>query len=105
MSKIIDARRVLNEIVERISMGDIDEGEIVDLVQLAESLLYRRRSGSPRAPVKSKPLTAEIVEQAKRIKAAAPEMSIQEIANILKINPGRVSGALLGEYDNMEANR
>lgn len=72
-----------------------EELDCPELANLA-SEIGRRPSGG-RAPATSQSMTPALAKKIKQIKAANPDLSQAKIANMLNINPGRVSEALKGK--------
>ena len=74
-----------------------DELNCVELNQLAEEI--SRRPSGQRAARTSAPITDELREQIKAMKAAEPGLSQAEIGKRLNVNPGRVSETLKGKRE------
>lgn len=67
------------------------------LAQLADEMT-RKRNTLPAAP-RSKRMTPAIAARIKSIHASCPEMTQLQIANIVGVNPGRVSETLYGKRE------
>jgi hypothetical protein len=84
----------LPEVVARLRVLAV-ELNCDELNQLAEEI-SRRPSGQGAART-SAPITDELREQIKAMKAAEPGLSQAEIGKRLNVNPGRVSETLKGK--------
>lgn len=77
----------LRELAEELDRGELNE--------LADEIA--RRPSGHRAPRSSAPMTDELRDQIRAMKASDPDMSHAEIGRRLNINPGRVSETLRGK--------
>lgn len=66
-----------------------------ELIEAADQI--RRRPSGPRPPPVSQPMSDDLAEAIRALKAANPRMSQVEIARRCRINQGRVSEVLKGK--------
>lgn len=85
--KIPEIRDRLNELSSTHS--------IPELALLADELM--RRKAKKKAPVSSAPMTPKLAAAIRAFAAAHPDFSQTRIAEIFKVNPGRVSEAINGK--------
>lgn len=70
---------------------------IPELNTIADGL-HRRPPSRRRAPPSSVPMTAALAIDIRAYAATRPSLSQAAIARVFKVNPGRVSEALAGEW-------
>ena len=98
-SDIKKAREILEEALKN------DNLDIVRIL-IRGALAEMTRDYNGRAPVQSKRMNDVIAADARQMKSHNPDMPLQEIAEALGVNIGRVSEALNGERDDdLEFNR
>jgi hypothetical protein len=95
MSDIPLARDILLDLADSLSASNPSEAQIIEMV--VNDLMFRKRR-KDRAPVKSARMTPAIARTIRVMVANRPEMSAQDIANSLGVNPGRVSEAIAGKW-------
>ena len=95
--KIPQARAILEEI---LSFHKID---IETRIKIREALglMYREKHRERKAPVKSRKMTAYIRDTIKKEVYKNPNKDLQTIATELRINSGRVSEVLAGNFDHL----
>lgn len=94
-SNIPKAREILEELVKDAEFLDMWEVRL----RVKEALGHMTRSSpKSRATVKSNPITDEILEKIRALghEAVDLDLSQQDIANAVGVNPGRVSEVLRG---------
>lgn len=72
-----------------------DELDCPELIRLAEAT--RRRAPVRKAPVKSRPISRAVKVAIAAYAAAHPDAHLQAIADVFKVNHGRVSETLAGK--------
>lgn len=82
------------EIADRLREVAAERG-LPELAGLADEL--RRRPAGPRPPTVSQPMSEDLAEAIRALKASNPRMTQVEIARKLVINQGRVSEVLKGK--------
>lgn len=82
------------EIAEQLRAWAHDWGK-PELAETADEL--RRRPSGPRPPPVSQPMSADLVEAIRALKAANPRMTQVEIARRCSVNQGRISEVLKGK--------
>lgn len=102
-------RQLLRNATATLQAHDMEAGLWINEVraQIAAALVlsFRSSSGRPRAPRKARRMTVEIAARVRWIKDNNPDMSLQEIANELRLGAGgRVSEVLTGQWQAAQAN-
>ena len=94
-SNIPKAREILDEVMEDLEV--LEPHQVKHRISMALSHMTRS-SPTNRASVKSNPITDEILEKIRALghEAVDLDLSQQDIANAVGVNPGRVSEALRG---------
>lgn len=92
-SDIREARRLVR--LARLWIQDGETEEALELLALAERLMHRDRPLRVTKP-RSDTMTAQKAAAIKRYFAAFPNASLQQIANLFRVNQARVSEALHG---------
>jgi hypothetical protein len=95
MSDIITARDMLLVVAE--SIKDREPRASAAIIYIVEKLMRRKHTKS-KAPVTSEEMNAEKARFIRFINKVNPEKSVQEIADMFKVNPGRVSEAIAGKW-------
>lgn len=95
MSDIPLAREILRDLAESLSSSNPSEAQIIEMV--VRDFMFRKHM-KERAPVRSARMTPAIARTIRLMVANRPEMSAQDIANSLGVNPGRVSEAIAGKW-------
>lgn len=91
---IPEVRRHLLKIARQLEK--IGCGSIGRRIRRLEKELYRRR-GMRRTAVRSQRVTPELKREMRQFKRARPDASIQRVGNRFKVNPARVSEAVIGK--------
>jgi hypothetical protein len=96
-----DARELLLKLATDLKLGGVlpftameQVGEEIEQIVLRG--MHRRRGVNRTAP-KSRTITPALSAQMRAIKAANPDLSEQEIGNMVRVNNGRVSEAFIGK--------
>jgi hypothetical protein len=69
------------------------------IIRMNVSNYMYRTYTKPRSSVKSVPMTTLLAKSIKRLVASRPNLSTQQVANMFGVNPGRVSEAIAGKWD------
>lgn len=96
MSDIPLAREMLLGLADDLNESDPSSAQIIRMV--VSHYMYRTYT-KPRSPIKSARMTPLVAKSIKRLAASRPTLSAQQIANMLGVNPGRVSEAIAGKWD------
>lgn len=91
MSDIATAREMLLLIAD--SLKDREPRVAVAIEHIVEKLMHRTYT-KRKAPTSSEPMTPEGAEAIRQVYAVNPEMPVQYIADIFKVNQGCVSEAI-----------
>jgi len=94
-SNIPKAREILDEVMEDLEL--LEPHQVKHRISMALSHMTRS-SPANRASVKSNAITEEILEKIRKLghEAVDLDLSQQDIANAVGVNPGRVSEVLRG---------
>jgi hypothetical protein len=95
MSDIITARQMLLLVAD--SIRDREPRAAVAIDHIVEKLM-RRTHTKRKSPVSSERMDSDTANAIRVLNGANPEMSAQMIADIFKVNPGRVSEAIAGKW-------
>lgn len=99
MSNIPFARECLQDLVAELRSSSppdpVDAASIID--QIVSDYMVRD-SHKPRTPNKSVKMTAKLAAQIRAYAKRNPHVPAQHIANLFKVNPGRVSEAIAGKW-------
>ena len=99
-SNIPRARRDLELMAKRLNVMAVDIAHITEaLHNIIEDDLKRAAPGG-KAPAKSVTMTAEIGDNIRQMKSENPKLSQGDLAMLFRVNTGRVSEALNGEWTN-----
>ncbi|WP_345820463.1 hypothetical protein ABC766_00205 [Methylobacterium fujisawaense] len=82
------------EIADRLREVAAEQG-LPELAGLADEL--RRRPAGPKPPTVSQPMSEDLAEAIRSLKAANPRLTQVEIARRCQVNQGRVSEVLKGK--------
>lgn len=92
MSDIPEARRLIADAAATIeALGHTAEA---NLLHQALDLMHRRPMAKPRAPETSAPVDADTARAIRAYVRTMPKASLQDVADVFKTNPGRVSEAI-----------
>ena len=89
MSDIVKARSIL-----KLAAKESLNADIKSMINHAVSLMHREKVKPNKAPKTSQKITPYIKQKIMHYVENFPEMSNQQIANELNINPGRVTEAM-----------
>ena len=94
-SNIPKAREILEQLIDDLEF--LEKWQVTDRISVAINHMTRS-SPANRASVKSNPVTDEILEKIRVLghEAVDLDLSQQDIANVVGVNPGRVSEVLRG---------
>ena len=94
-SNIPKAREILEQLIDDLEF--LEKWQVTDRISVAINHMTRS-SPANRASVKSNPVTDEILEKIRVLghEAVDLDLSQQDIANAVGVNPGRVSEVLRG---------
>lgn len=94
-SNIPKAREILEQLMDDLEF--LEKWQVTDRISVAINHMTRS-SPANRASVKSNPVTDEILEKIRVLghEAVDLDLSQQDIANAVGVNPGRVSEVLRG---------
>ncbi len=95
MSDIKTARDMLLLVAD--SIRDREPRAALAIDHIVEKLM-RRQYTKRKAPVTSEGMDEEKARLIRFLNKISPEKSVQEIADIFKVNPGRVSEAIAGKW-------
>jgi hypothetical protein len=95
--KIPEAREILQDV---LSYHKLDVETRIKLRD-ALSLMYREKYKQKKAPAKNRKMTAYIRDTIKKDVAQNPTKSLQTLANELRVNSGRISEVLAGDFDHL----
>lgn len=95
MSEIKTARDMLLVVAE--SIEDREPRASAAIIYIVEKLMHRVHTKS-KAPVTSEGMDTEKARFIRFINKVNPEKSVQEIAEMFRVNPGRVSEAIAGKW-------
>lgn len=95
MSDIITARDMLLVVADSIRDREPRAATAIDHIV---NKLMRREYTKRKSPVTSEEMTEEKANGIRALSEANPEMSTQQIADMFKVNPGRVSEAIAGKW-------
>jgi hypothetical protein len=95
MSDIITARDMLLVVAD--SIRDREPRAASAIVHIVDKLM-RREYTKRKAPITSEEMTDEKANGIRTLSEANPDMSVQQIAEMFKVNPGRVSEAIAGKW-------
>lgn len=98
MSKIPEARQVLESIANGLLVGEYSPVQAARAIQEDVLPMLKRRKYT-RTATKSRKLTSGLAYTIKRYAQNNKHLSHQEIANAFSVNPGRVSEALHGKEE------
>ena len=95
--KIPEARAKIEEVL------DYHNIQVETRIKLREALglMYRQKYKEKKAPAKNRKMTAYIRDTIKKDVANNPSKSLQTIANELRVNSGRISEVLAGDFDHL----
>jgi len=99
VSDIPFSREMLFGLANDLQANDPGTAQIIRMI--ISSYMYRVHT-KPKAPVKSLKMTPLLAKTIKRLAASRPNLSAQQIANMVGVNPGRVSEAIAGKWDDRE---
>ena len=95
--KIPEARAKIEEVL------DYHNIQVETRIKLREALglMYRQKYKEKKAPAKNRKMTAYIRDTIKKDVENNPSKSLQTLANELRVNSGRISEVLAGEFDHL----
>ena len=95
MSDIKTARDMLLVVAESIKSREPRVATTIE--HIVEKLMHRTHT-KRKAPVTSEEMDAEKARLIRFLNKVNPEKSVQELAEMFKVNPGRVSEAIAGKW-------
>ena len=96
MSDIIKAREILKTLVENAET--VDKAHMVDAINVALQLMYRKRHKRTKASIVSIPVSVEIRDAVIQCVTENPSISTRELSEKYNVNHGRISEILAGQY-------
>lgn len=95
--KIPEARAKIEEVL------DYHNIQVETRIKLREALglMYRQKYKEKKAPARNRRMTAYIRDRIKKDVEENPSKSLQTLANELRVNSGRVSEVLAGDFDHL----
>ena len=95
--KIPEARAKIEEVL------DYHNIQVETRIKLREALglMYRQKYKEKKAPAKNRKMTAYIRDTIKKDVEKNPSKSMQTLANELRVNSGRISEVLAGDFDHL----
>ncbi len=95
--KIPEARAKIEEVL------DYHNIQVETRIKLREALglMYRQKYKEKKAPAKNRKMTAYIRDTIKKDVEKNPSKSLQTLANELRVNSGRISEVLAGDFDHL----
>ena len=95
--KIPEARAKIEEVL------DYHNIQVETRIKLREALglMYRQKYKEKKAPAKNRKMTAYIRDTIKKDGEKNPSKSLQTLANELRVNSGRISEVLAGDFDHL----
>jgi len=95
--KIPEARAKIEEVL------DYHNIQVETRIKLREALglMYREKYKEKKAPAKNRKMTAYIRDTIKKDVEKNPSKSLQTLANELRVNSGRISEVLAGDFDHL----
>jgi|GEM_PF-1881875 hypothetical protein len=95
--KIPEARAKIEEVL------DYHNIQVETRIKLREALglMYRQKYKEKKAPAKNRKMTAYIRDTIKKDVENNPSKSLQTLANELRVNSGRISEVLAGDFDHL----
>ena len=95
--KIPEARAKIEEVL------DYHNIQVETRIKLREALglMYRQKYKEKEAPAKNRKMTAYIRDTIKKDVENNPSKSLQTLANELRVNSGRISEVLAGDFDHL----
>ena len=95
--KIPEARAKIEEVL------DYHNIHVETRIKLREALglMYRQKYKEKKAPAKNRKMTAYIRDTIKKDVENNPSKSLQTLANELRVNSGRISEVLAGDFDHL----
>lgn len=96
MSDIIKAREILETLVENVET--VDKAHMVDAINVALQLMYRKKHKRKKAPRAATPVSVEIRDAVIQCVTENPSISTRELSEKYNVNHGRISEILAGQY-------
>lgn len=95
--KIPEARAKIEEVL------DYHNIQVETRIKLREALglMYRQKYKEKKAPARNRRMTAYIRDRIKKDVEENPSKSLQTLANELRVNSGRISEVLAGDFDHL----
>ena len=94
MSDIPQARHLINELIIDIDNDRVDACDIAHELETVILPLLHRETPIRKAGPRSKPMSKQQIFEIEHIAWKNPEMALNEIAEMVGVNPGRVSEVL-----------